>query len=268
VEKLAIVIGVAVAVAIVLFLRDRRAAPARRMRSAAVGLAMTAVVAAAAVYGFAAVRENEAETESIDQAMADTRALPMVRLVLDDVPGSEDRLRTALKEELRQPTMEGLSRPIKLMRELRAVYVVPALKAADDASAAAAIDARIALLRHLRDTDLVVCKEFAVTGLQRTDRLDTKGQALFRNLLSALENAYRSGRAAKPGAQPAVASDSGARALLRDAGFVKDDFDKLKQLTQLSDAEACDIALKFNDAPQKLPPDKRAELTRYLLTMQ
>jgi len=185
------------------------------------------------------------------------------------VPGSEGLLRAALKEEIRQPTAEGVSRPLKLMRELRTEYVVPALMATDEASAVATIEARAVLLKHLQRSDLVVCKEFALTGIQRSDKLDATGQKLLRDVLAALEKAYRSGRAAKAGgAVPAVASDAEARALLGEAGFGQDDFEKLTRLVRLSKEDACDVALKFNDAPSKLPADKRGPLMRYLLTVQ
>lgn len=268
-EKLGVIIGIAVAVAIVIFLRDRRAAQAQRLRAAAIGLVVGGVAAAAAVYGLAALREGGEETASIDQAMASARALPMVGVVLDDVPGSEGLLRAALKEEIRQPTAEGASRPLKLMRALRAEYVVPALMATDEASAAATIEARAALLKHLQRTDLVVCKEFALTGIQRSDKLDATGQKLLRDVLAALEKAYRSGRAAKAGgALPAVATAAEARVLLGEAAFGQSDFDKLARLARLSNEDACDIALKFNDAPSMLPADKRGPLMRYLLTVQ
>ena len=93
------------------------------------------------------------------------------------------------------------------------------LKATDEASAAAAIDARTALLKTLKNTDLVVCKEFAVTGIQRSDKLDATSQKLMSDLLAALEKAYRSGRAAKAAGTPApaVASDAEARTLLTEA---------------------------------------------------
>lgn len=268
-EKLGVIIGIAVAVAIAIFLRDRRAAQPQRLRAAAIGLVVGGVVAAAAVYGLAALREDGEQAASVDQAIASARALPMVGVVLDDVPGSEGLLRAAMKEEIRQPTAEGVPRPLKLMRELRAEYVVPALMATDEASAAATIEARAALLKHLQRADLVVCKEFALTGIQRSDKLDATGQKLLRDVLAALEKAYRSGRAARAGgALPAVASDAEARELLGAAGFGQADFDKLAHLVRLSNADACDVALQFNDAPSKLPADKRGRLMRYLLTVQ
>ena len=267
-EKLGLIAGIALAVAIVIFVRGRRADQRQGLRSAMVGLVVAAVVAAATVYAWEAIRDEGEDGATLDQAIASARALPMVGVVLDDVPGSENRLRAALKEEMHRPTGEGVPRPIKLMRELRADYVVPALRAADETSVAAAIEARANLLKHLKSSDLVLCKEFALTGIQHVERLDATGQKLMREVLAALEKAYRSGRAAKPDETPAVASESQARTLLTEAGFAREDFEQLGHLPRLSNEDACTIALKFNDAPNKLAADKRGPLMRYLLTVQ
>ena len=269
-EYLGVIIGIAVAVAVAIFFGTRRAAQTQRLQAAAIGLVVAGVAAAAAMYGLKAVQESGDDTAAVDQAMASVRAMPLVGVVLDDVPGAQDRLREALKEEIRQPTTQGPSRPLKLMSELRTAHIVPALKAADETSAAAAIDARTALLKHLKNADLVVCKEFAVTGIQRSDKLDSEGQKLLSDLLAALEKAYRSGRAGKPPGtpSPAVASDAEVHTLLAETGFQPADFDKLKRLARLPLDEACDMALKVNDAPQKVPAEKRGALMRYLLTVQ
>ena len=197
-ENLGVIIGIAVAVAVAVFFGTRRATQTQRLQAAAIGLVVAGAVAAVAMYGLKAMRDSSEDISTVDSAMASAHALPMVGVVLDDVPGAQDRLREALREEIRQPTTQGPSRPLKLMSELRVTYIVPALKAADEASAAAAIDARAALLNTLKDSDLVVCKEFAVTGIQRSDKLDATGQKLMSDLLAALEKAYRSGRAGKP----------------------------------------------------------------------
>ena len=269
-ENLGVIIGIAVAVAVAVFFGTRRAAQTQRLQAAAISLVVAGIVAAGAIYGLKAMRDSGEDMSVVDAAMASAHALPMVGVVLDDVPGAQDRLRDALREELRQPTTQGPSRPLKLMSELRATHIVPALKAADEASAATAIDARAALLKALHDTDLVVCKEFAVTGIQRSDKLDAAGQKLMSDLLAALEKAYRSGRMAKAAgtAAPAVATDGEVRALLAEAGFQPADFEKLGRLARLPNGEACDLALKVNDAPQKVPADRRGALMRYLLTVQ
>lgn len=259
--------AIAAAVALVIYLRRRSLAPARRLSGAAVGLVVAGSAALVAVWGVHALRDDASNDAALDQAMASARALPMVGVVLDDVPDAPQRLRQSLREEMRHPATEGVSRPLKLMRELRADYVVPALRAADPASAAAAIAARSALLRHLQTAELTLCKEFALTGIQHAERLDVDGQRLLRHVLTALEAAYRSGRTAKdPAARPL--SDAEVRGLLVEAGFVPEDFDKLTHLARLPEAEACAIALKFNDAPARLPDEQRAPLMRYLLTVQ
>jgi hypothetical protein len=233
-----------------------------------IGLALAAV--AALVLIIMKQREAAEETATLDRAIASARATPMVGVVLDDVPGAADRLRAALEEERRQPTTRGVPRPLAFMGELRANHVVPALKATDEKSAAVVLAAREAMLRHLQKTDLALCKEFAVTGIQHAERLDETGQVLLRDTLSALEQAYRAGRAARArGATPAaVASEAQAHDLLVEAGFQPADFDRLGRLPGLSNDEACEVAIRFNDAPARLPPDKRAALTRYILTVQ
>jgi len=265
-----VVAGVAVAAAIVVYLRSRELEGTQRLRSATIGLVMAGIAAGLVVYIVHMLRDSDEDTAMLDQAIASAHALPMVGVVLDDVPGSQQRLRDALKEEMHRPTTEGVSRPLKLMRELRADYVVPALRAADEASAEAAIQARSALLKHLEETDLPICKEFALTGIQQTERLDAAGQKLLREVLAALERAYRSGRSVKStdSAPPRVVSDAEAHQLLAEAGFTAEEFDKLAHLSRLSEQDACTIALKFNEAPWKVAATKRGPMMRYLLTVQ
>ncbi|MFO1080018.1 MAG: hypothetical protein U1E23_05240 [Reyranellaceae bacterium] len=260
--------AIAAAAALAIYLRARQRSAAAPLRGAAVGLVAAGVAAAAVIWGWLAVHDDAQDDATLDQTVASARALPMVGMVLDDVPGAEQRLRESLREEMRRPTTEGVSRPLKLMRELRAEYVVPALRAADDASATAVIEARSALLRHLQETELTVCKEFALTGIQHTERLDLAGQKMLREVLAALEAAYRSGRAAKDRPAGKTLSDTEARILLTQAGFTAEDFDRLAHLARLPEAEACAIALKFNEAPASLPADKRSPLMHYLLTVQ
>ena len=79
------------------------------------------------------------------------------------------------------------------MRELRAAYVVPALHAADEAKRRRRHRRALGAAQGSPDHRPVVCKEFAVTGIQRTDSLDATGQKLMSDVLTALERAYRSG---------------------------------------------------------------------------
>ena len=268
-EKIAVIIVVALVAGAALYLFGRNVAPRRRlMRSAAAAVA-GALAAAGAVYGLEALTGDDAQM--VDNAMTEARTLPLVGLVLADVPDAEARLRASLKEEMRNPTTQGAPRPLVLMSELRAKYIVPALRAADATDAEGVLAARIALMRHLRGTNVAACRELALIGIQHGDRLDPQGQQLMRNMLTAMEKAYRSGRAAMnagAAAPPPVPNDTEAQALLVEAGLTPIDFDKLQNLAKLSAEEACELGIRLNATPSKLPPDRAGGLARYLAAAQ
>ena len=200
-----------------------------------------------------------------DRAMAELRNLPLVGLVMTDVPGIEARLRAAIEEEQRKPTQQGPSRTFLIVGDLRKNYIGAALAAADDPSADAVMTARVALVRHLQQTSLPTCREFSGEGIRRVDKLDTEGQRLFRNVLSAMEAAYRNGRAS--GARPRpTASDQQFVAMLGEAGFTPADFQKLGDSLKVSDAEICALELQIDTAPARLGADKRGPFSRYMLT--
>ncbi len=232
----------------------------------AAGVAAIVACAVAAAFFLFSRGEDQAV---VDRAMAEARALPLVGLVLDDVPGAEARLRASLQDELRDPTTQGPPRPLALMGELRTAHVVPALRATATADARAILAARLALMRHLKGVDIDACRQLALIGIQRADKLDPTGQRLMRDMLAAMEKAYRSGRAAiASGNAPATLSDVEAGALLSQAGFDETDFDRLQNLARLSAPEACDLAIRLNEAPGKLPEDKGGGLARYLAAAQ
>lgn len=268
-EKIAVVVVVAVAAGAALYLFGRTASSRQRLTRSVSAAIAGALAAAGAVYGLEALTGDD--TQMVDNAMVEARTLPLVGLVLADVPDAEPRLRASLKEELRNPTTQGAPRPLVLMSELRATHIVPALKAADAADAESVLAARIALMRHLRGTNVQACRELALIGIQHADRLDPQGQQLMRNMLTAMEKAYRSGRMAlKPGAAapPPVPNDTEARGLLVEAGLTPDDFEKLQNLAKLSGEEACELGIRLNGTPSRLPPDKAGGLARYLAAAQ
>lgn len=209
------------------------------------------------------------DTKLVDKAVDEARTLPLVGLVLDDVPDAERRLRASLQEELRHPTTQGAPRPLLLMAELRTSHIVPALRAADAAEAQAVLDARVELMRYLRGASIALCREFSLVGLQHPDRLDPRGQKLMREMLSSMESAYRTGRAAlQKRAAPPSPSESEAAVLLSEAGLTSDDFEGLKNLARQSAEEACELGIKLNEASRKLSPEKAAPLARYLAAAQ
>jgi hypothetical protein len=242
-----------------LFRRTKVALDGRNKRIVLIAVAAAAVVAAT-IGGWIVARPSDT-----DRAMAELRSLPLVGLVMTDVPDIEARLRAGIDEELRKPTQQGPSRTFLLVSEIRRNYIGPALAAADDASADAVMTARAELVRHLQQTDPPICREFSGEGIRRIDRLDSTGQRLFRNVLSAMEAAYRNGRAA--GAKPRpVASDKEFVAMLGEAGFTPEDFHKLDNHHAISDAEVCALELRIDTAPARLGADKRGAFSRYMLT--
>jgi hypothetical protein len=201
----------------------------------------------------------------VDPTFDSIRRMPLIGLVIADNSGIESRMRKAIEDELRSPTQAGgLSRPYALIADLRRHYVLPALRAADDSTAVAAVAARADLVRHLRRADLAACRAFSLNTLQRPDSLDPEGRRLFGLWQQAVESAYRSGRAA--GQPLPLPTRPELVALLQQAGFRKLDFDRLNAFQHLSNEASCDIELMVDSVPPLLPADKRGPFARYMLT--
>lgn len=267
VENVAVIAATTLAVAAIAYFFGRRLTKAIQTRRTLIAGFSAAVAASVAIIGVRAFVTDDSKL--IDKTVDEARALPLVGLVLDDVPGAEKRLRTSLREELRNPTTQGAPRPLLLMAELRSSHIVPALRASDAADARAVLDARVALMRHLRSTDIASCRELTLVGLHHPGKLDPKGQALMREMLASMEKAYRTGRAAlQRGAMPSSPSNAEAAALLSEAGLTVDDFERLANLALQSAEEACDLGIKLNEASRQLPAEKAAPLARYLAAAQ
>lgn len=200
----------------------------------------------------------------LDSTLDNIRRTPLIGLVMADHSGVESRMRKAIEEENSSATLGGLSRPYALIADLRRQYIVPALRAADDATAVAAVAARAELVRHLRRADVAACRGFSVGTLQRPDALDPEGRRLFGLWQRAVETAYRSGKAA--GQPRSTPTRSELVELLKQAGFQKVDFDRLNAFGRLSNEVSCDIELMVDSVPPSLPPDKRGAFARYVLT--
>jgi hypothetical protein len=262
----AIAVGAAVAVGLGFWAWFGRGArtPSRSLR---VGIVAVLAVAAGVGTHFLMLHLHERRWPSLDPepTIAALKQTPLIRLVIADVPGTEELIRSALFEDVRYPVRHGPTRAFALMAKLRTDYIAPALKAADDKTALEAVAARAALLRHLQQRDLALCHEFAVQGLQRLDKLDADGQRLFQATLAAMEDAYRSGRG-RP-VRPAL-DDAAVRATLGEAGLGPLEFADLQRLGELGPAEACVLANRLNAAPTGVAADKAGPLARHLLTVQ
>jgi hypothetical protein len=199
-----------------------------------------------------------------EKALAELRALPLVGAVLADYPDAEKRMKAAIQEEQGNPSQAGLTRPLIVIGELRQQYILPALRASDDATAQAAVAARGALAAYLQKANPAACREFAAGGLRQPDKLDGEGKRLFRNVLQALENAYRNGKAAGGKAKP-LPTRAEVQDMLREAGFQTIDFDRLNSFATLSNSTACEIELKVDQVPPKLAAEKRGPFARFVL---
>jgi hypothetical protein len=198
-----------------------------------------------------------------DRALDDVRRLPLIAAVMADTPDAESRMRKEIEEELRSPTRAGLSRPYSVVADLHRQYIVPALRAADDASAIAAVGARADFVRYLRRADPAACRQFALGDLQRPDLLGSEGRQLFGEYQQALLAAYRKGKTAgKP--RPFLTRDE-LSAALRQAGFTKIDFDRLQGFQSLSNEVSCDVEIKVDAAAERLPPQTRGPYARNVL---
>lgn len=229
-------------------------------RWVATGLLTLVTLVAIVGSGWALVRGKS----PVERTLDDIRRLPLVAAAMDDNPGAESRMRKAIEEELRSPTRAGLSRPFSVVADLRRQYIVPALRAADDASALAALSARADFVRYLRRADPAACRQFALGNLQRPDLLQSEGRQLFGEYTRALQRAYRNGKTAdRP--QPFPARDE-LTAALQQAGFTRMDFDRLQGFQTLSNEVSCDVEIKVDAATERLPAPMRGPYARYVLT--
>ena len=229
-------------------------------RSTTIAIAVLAAGIVAAAIAAWAVRSFTGNSAT-DQTMAQLRAQPLVGVVLADNPAIEARLRADVEEDQRNP--QATPRAFLTISEMRRTIVGPTLAAADDASALAVMKARADLVAHLEKTDLAACRQFSADGIRDVNKLDDEGQKLFRIMLTAMEAAYRNGKA--NGGKGKPASNEEFAAMLRSAGFTDDDFAKFSQAATLKDDELCKLELQIDDAPGKLPEDKRGTFARFVI---
>jgi hypothetical protein len=220
---------------------------------------LAACIVAAAVVAWAV--KSFTGGSGTEKAMAELRAQPLVGVVLADNPAIEARVRAAVEEDQRDP--QATPRAFLAIAEIRRTIVGPSLSAADDADALAVMEARAELVGHLEKTDLAACRQFAGDGIRDVNKLDPDGQRLFRAMLTAMEAAYRSGKANAGKAKPATNQEFAA--MLQSAGFTPDDFAKFSRIATLKDDDLCRLEFRIDDAPAKLPEDKRGPFARFVI---
>lgn len=197
-----------------------------------------------------------------EQALKQMYDMPLVGPAISDHPEVQERLRQAIREDRNNPLPNGALRAVQLTTELRRDVIAPAVRGADDKTVIAAMAARAKMVRYLLETDPVACREFSMGGISHPERLDAKAQQLFNELLEAMEAAYRSGRGqpAKP-----IMTRQEAGLLLQQAGFIKQDFDRLNNFGTLSNDVSCQMELKVDSVVQVLPADKRGPFSRFIV---
>jgi hypothetical protein len=267
-DNLGSIIGIAVAIALGAYFRKAYPSATRTARFAqtSVVLIVVVVTAAAGSVGGNYLRKvtGSPTTKDIDRNIQATKELPLLGLVMAEYPEIEGRVRAAIEADLKSPNTSGPKATNMLGAELREQYVLPVLRNADNTSALSAVAALQQLLQHLQRSDVALCQEMGVRGLQNPSALDTEGRRLFKQALSFQEAAYRSGktpRSSKP------LQDDEVAPLLEKAGYTNSDIEQLSKLDTLAPSEACMASVKLYSAPGRLPATLGGPLAKWLLTI-
>jgi hypothetical protein len=229
-------------------------------------LALIAVLLAAAAFLAFTVNVEIVPQSPLEQTIAKLRATPLIGQAIKDYPEAEKAIRQAIAEDNSDPVAPGV--PPRALYAVGAVsrdYIRPMLAAADDPSVIAVMAARFALATQLRADDPQSCRDFAMNGVQRVDQLKPESRKLFGDFLAKMEAAYRNGRSAGGKPQPILTPPEVVQ-MLGVAGFSNDDLEALNRFASLPSLRACDINLKIDGAPPRLPPDKQAAFGRFVLT--
>jgi hypothetical protein len=257
------VVGIGVVAAIVGYLTSRKP-HATRWQRIRHGLLIGLVAAVAGAGGAYLSRQLWGGGSDIDRAVQGTRELPLLRLVFDEHPQLVDKLRATAEDELRNPGRVP-SPAIEFGAALRKQYLLPALQKSDDALAVRAAASLETLAKHLRTTNVSLCREFGLTGIQDARKLDRQGSTLLKEALAVQEDAYRSG---KPGAPKPDLTDEQFAELLIAAGYNEADFQQLVNFEKLPPADACRATVKLYSAARALPQPGAGAVARRLLMAQ
>lgn len=229
-------------------------------------LAIIGVLLVAAAGLMTTIKLESVPLSPTEQVIVNLRATPLIGQAIKDNPEAEKSIREAMVEDQRDPVAPGV--PARVFFAVGAVsrdFIRPMLAAADDKPVIAVMAARFALATQLLKDDPQTCRDFAMNGAQPISQMTTEGRALFNDFLAKMEIAYRSGRS-NSGKPQAILTPPEVVQLLSQTGFTTDDFDALNRFASLSSVRACDVDLKIDGAPPKLPADKQAAFGRFVLT--
>ena len=241
--------------------RNKPIPPSRKIaRIILIALAAAGVVA---VVGFGARYLRAPSSAEVERGVETAKEMPLVGLVIAENPALEEKLRTAIAEELKHPGQVP-SPAARFGIETRQRYIIPALLAADDDSVLKAAGGMAALAKYLQARDPELCRELGLAGLRNANKLDDDGKILLRQALALQEQAYRSGKGGPP--KTTLKTEEVGRALA-EAGSTAKDLEQLDAFATLSTADACAATVKLYAAPRALPPERGASLARWLLTV-
>ncbi len=229
-------------------------------------VALIAILVAVAAGLLFTITVSIAPLSPVERTIADLRATPLLGLAMKDNSDAEKAIRAAIAEDRLNPVAPGVpSRAYYAVGAISRDYVRPMVAAADDAPVVAVMAARFALATQLRKDDPQSCRDFAMNGVQPVNQLTPEGRALFNDFLARMEDAYRSGRSNGGKAQPMPTPPEMVE-MLSQTGFTSDDLEALNRFAALPSLRACDIDLKIDGAPPRLPRDKQAPFSRFVLT--
>jgi hypothetical protein len=230
-------------------------------------LIVVVAAVAAAVVGFGArylmLYGGGPASADIERGVQAAKDMPLVRVVIAENPGLEDRLRVAITDDLKGDR-QAPPASAKFGVEVRQRYVVPALLRSDDDSALKAIRGMETLATHLQAKDPALCRELGMVGLQNASKLDADGTILLKAALALQEDAYRNGKAGA--AKPPLKTEEVAGFLV-EAGYTEKDLAQLNAFATLPTVEGCAATVKLYAAPRTLPVARGGMLARWLLTV-
>lgn len=259
------IIGIVLGIALASWLQRRRGdQKASRLRNLAETVLIAGVAGIAAFSARYGVRHLEAyfRTDSyIDRSLAQAKKLPLIRRLIEDVPGAEQTIREALKQDRGAGSSDA---SFKAIASLRTQYAMPAFRAADDQKILAMWQANGRVMRWLAENDVPRCAEFFSRGLQEPDKLGSEFMVHFNNLLVATEVAYDNGRG-KP-AREVVDDEVLGTIIIDDFGMDEESILAVLEPANADPRTLCGVGLLWSDEIERVPFERRVPFVRRLLS--
>jgi hypothetical protein len=207
------------------------------------------------------------KTPSIDSYIADSLAEiekePLIGAIIRESPGARSIFSNALKATRGHDREAVFNAMVKAGTEARLKYAAPALRNAPDEAINAVWDAQLALLVHLRETNITLCGVFAFQALDLR-QLDAKGIELFRASARAQEVAISAGNLNQ--VSPPKSSEAETATLLAALSLSESDARALQQLQNAPRPDACEAVHALYLANRDRPAREKAILARTIIS--